>query len=96
MKTLATNEIRSNFGEAVISVQYTNQPIVIKRNKTDAAALVPMSVLRSALLRERQARETMGPVLDELRGINADLDEDSVLQDMQDVVDQVRRERFAK
>jgi len=94
VKKMSTREVRENFSEVIGSVYFTREPVVIERNGKPYAVLVNAEEYERQQDEQRtRALEDLASLVERIHERNADLDPESVYQNITSVVEEVRREK---
>ncbi len=92
-KRMSVKEARENFSDLLGMVYYGKESVIIERKGK------PMAVLISPDQYERYERQVMqrfGQVLDELHDLNAGTDPDEIQRDIDEAVEEGRREQYER
>ncbi len=88
-RRMSAKEARANFGDLLGSVYYTKEPVIIERKGRPFAVVISPEQYEIV---EKQIEKAWATI-DRIRERNADRDPEEVLQDVTQVVEQVRQER---
>jgi prevent-host-death family protein len=93
MRTMTIRQARANFADLVGSVYYGKEAVVLERKGKPMAVVVSPEVYEE-LETERLARAKRA--IEQIGEQNRDEDPDEVLREVTAVVEEVRRERYAR
>lgn len=92
VKRISTQEARANFSELLGRVYYTNNPVIVERKGKPFAVVISPKQYEGLIKQQEKAWE----VVEQMQTRNQDKDPDEVLADITKVVEEVRKERYAK
>ncbi len=92
VKRISTQQARANFSELLGSVYYTNNPVIVERKGKPFAVVISPEQYEGLTKQQEKAWE----VVEQMQARNQGKDPDEVLTDVTKVVEEVRKERYAK
>lgn len=92
-KHVSVAQARANLADLLGTVYYGKEPVVVERKGKPLAVMISPEQYERY---ERQVMERFGRVLDELHDLNADKDPEEVQRDIDQAVDEVRREQYER
>jgi prevent-host-death family protein len=92
-KRMSVKEARENFSDVLGLVYYGKESVIVERKGKPMAVLISPEQYERY---ERQVMERFGQVLNELHTVNANTDPDEIQHDIDEAVEEVRREQYER
>lgn len=93
VRKMSAKEARDNFTDLLGMVYYGKEPVMVrKKGRTFAVVISPDDYIRF----KKAAKESFFEIVDEIQKANQGVNPDKVLEDVTDVVEEVRQEHYAR
>lgn len=95
-KRISAKEARDNFSELLGTVYFGKEPIIVEKQGTPYAVVINPQEYQKFEVYKKAAKKRFFEIVDEIQEANKDKSFDEVYKDVTEIVEEVRRERYAK
>lgn len=95
-RKISAKEARDNFSQLLGTVYFGKEPIIIEKQGTPYAVVINPQEYQKFAVYKKAAKQRFFEIVDEISKANKDNSFDQVYKNVTSMVDEVRKERYAK
>lgn len=95
-RKMSAKEARDNFSQLLGTVYFGKEPVIVEKQGTPYAVVINPQEYQKFEVYKKAAKQRFFEIVDEISEANKDNSFDQVIKDVTDMVDEVRKERYAK
>lgn len=93
---MSAKEARDNFSKILGTVYFGKEPVIVEKQGTPYAVVINPQEYQKFEVYRKAAKQRFFEIVDELQEANKDKSFDEVYTDVTGMVDEVRKQRYAK
>lgn len=95
-RRMSAKEARDNFSKILGTVYFSKEPVIVEKQGTPYAVVINPQEYQKFEVYRKAAKQRFFEIVDELQEANKDKSFDEVYIDVTGMVDEVRKQRYAK